>query len=395
MVDWKVQGRRSEVLGVGGTRSGHGVEVALFSTFEDAERSWRDVEARGACFVFQSFDWCATWFETIGRARQVEPLLAYIREPASGAAMFLPLGIERKRFGVRCLGFLAARLADHTGPILAGPTDAVFDSDTVSRILRGVESAGRCDVSDFWHLRGSVDGRRNPLVELGCGAAGYRTHSLRIEGSWEAFWAEKVPSKHSADSRRQHRRLAERGRPRFVVATTVEQALAITDAMLAQKSRRYRETGRDDPLTSGAYRDFYLSTTRRYHGCGLIHVSALMLDNRVLATHWGTLWKGRLVSLMPSFEGGEWARYSPGRLLLEHLLEWCFEQGLREFDFTIGDEPYKAAFCNQSDALYRLIRARSALGWAYHAKSRLSAPRLRGLMASNGPVRQSHAPHGA
>jgi Acetyltransferase (GNAT) domain len=76
----------------------------------------------------------------------------------------------------------------------------------------------------------------------------------------------------------------------------------------------------------------------------------------------------QLLWLMPSYEGGEWARYSPGRL----LLEWGFEHGLREFDLTIGDEPYKSAFCNVSDALYRLIRPRSALGWAYSAKARLS-----------------------
>jgi CelD/BcsL family acetyltransferase involved in cellulose biosynthesis len=348
------------------------MNVSVFSTFEDAEYSWREIEARGTSFVFQSFDWCSTWFETIGRALEVEPLLIHVREPTSGADMFLPLGIERKRFGVRCLGFLVNRLADHTGPILAGPTDAAFAPEVVSGILREFESARRCDVADFRHLRATVDGRRNPLVGLGCGVAGYRTHSVRIEGSWEAFWAKTVPSKHSADSRRQHRRLAERGESRFVVATTVEQALAITGAMLAQKSRRYRETGRDDPLTSEAYREFYLRITRRYHGCGMIHVSALTLDDQILATHWGAVWKGRLVSLMPSFEGGEWARYSPGRLLLEHLLEWSFRAGLHEFDLTIGDEPYKFAFCNVSDDLYRLIRPRSGLGWAYYAKSRLS-----------------------
>jgi CelD/BcsL family acetyltransferase involved in cellulose biosynthesis len=377
------------MVGMAGIRSGDRVDISLFATFEDAERSWRNVETRGSSFVFQSFDWCSTWFETIGRALQVEPLLAHVREPASGAEMFLPLGVERKRFGVRCLGFLGSRLADHTGPVLAGPTD-VFDRETVSDVLREVESAGRCDVSDFRHLRSAVDGHRNPLVGPECTVAGYQTHSVRIEGSWESFWAEKITRRHSADSRRQRRRLAERGEPRFVVATTVEQALAITDTMLAQKSRRYRETRRDDPLASDAYREFYLTVTRRHHGRALIHVSALMLDGRVLATHWGAFWKGRLVSLMPSFEGGDWARYSPGRLLLEHLLEWSFEHGLREFDCTIGDEPYKAAFCNQSDDLYRLIRARSALGWAYSAKTRLSAPAPRRLVASEGPAPRRH-----
>ena len=70
--------------------------------------------------VFQSFDWCFTWFETIGRELDVEPVLVRVHDSRTGAEMFLPLGIERKRYGVRALGFLDGRLADHTAPLLGG-----------------------------------------------------------------------------------------------------------------------------------------------------------------------------------------------------------------------------------------------------------------------------------
>ena len=52
------------------------------------------------------------------------------------------------------------------------------------------------------------------------------------------------------------RRLAERGTPRIVIAETVDTALAITEVMLAQKARRYAETGRIDTLAHPAYREF-------------------------------------------------------------------------------------------------------------------------------------------
>jgi CelD/BcsL family acetyltransferase involved in cellulose biosynthesis len=370
------------MVGMAGIRSGDRVDISLFATFEDAERSWRDVEAHGSSFVFQSFDWCSTWFETIGRALQVEPLLAHVREPASGAEMFLPLGVERKRFGIRCLGFLDGRLADHTGPVLAGRTDAAFAPEVVSGVLRELQSAGRCDVADFRHLRATVDGRRNPLFGPGCSRADYATHSVATTGTWEAYAAQRNTATHRAGNRRRWRRLAERGTPRFVIADTVEVALEITEVMLAQKAHRYGETGRVNMLAHPAYREFYLRATRHHHKRGLVHVSALLLDDRVLATHWGAIWNDRLLWLMPSYEGGEWARYSPGRLLLERLLEWSFERGLRAFDCTIGDEPYKATWCNETDHLYRLIRPRSALGWAYYAKARLSAPARRRLVAS-------------
>jgi CelD/BcsL family acetyltransferase involved in cellulose biosynthesis len=75
---------------------------------------------------------------------------------------------------------------------------------------------------------------------------------------------------------------------------------------------------------------------------------------------------------------------SPGRLLLDSLVEWSFLQGFREFDFTIGDEPYKGTFCNVSDGLYRRIAARSPLGWAYWLKASLADahPRVAGARPS-------------
>ena len=76
---------------------------------------------------------------------------------------FLRLGIERPKacYG---LGFLDGRLADHTAPVLGGPTDTAFDDVRTRAILRRVAEAARADVLDFRHLRAPVDDRRNPLV---------------------------------------------------------------------------------------------------------------------------------------------------------------------------------------------------------------------------------------
>ena len=170
----------------------HGLEVVTHPTFEAAEQPWREIEARGAGFVFQSFDWCFTWFETIGRELDVEPVLVQVYDSRTGAEMFLPLGIERKRYGVRALGFLDGRLADHTAPLLGGPTDTAFDDVRPGAILRRVAEATGADVLDFRHLRTPVDGRRNPLVNSRAKPASYATHSLKLGGTWEAFCEERL-----------------------------------------------------------------------------------------------------------------------------------------------------------------------------------------------------------
>lgn len=365
-----------------------GPDIVIHSTFGDAEQVWRTIEARGTGFVFQSFDWCATWFETIGRARHVRPVLIHVRDPVTGAEMFLPLGIEPKRFGVQALGFLDGRLADHAAPVLTGPTDSAFDDVSMATILRRVSRATAVDVLDFRHLRARVDGRRNPLVTPRAAPASYATHSLKLDGTWEAFCAERLSANHRKDSRRRLRRLQERGRSRFVIAESVEQALAILETALVQKARRYRETGRPNPLAVDAYGEFYRRMTARHFRSGLVLVAALILDDHVLATDWGCVHKGRVVSLLPSYDAA-WRQAAPGRLLLEHLIAWSFRQGLHEFDFTIGDEPYKFTFCNVSEALYRWVTPRSPLGLAYYIGTTLDERCARGAS-----VRLRQAPAG-
>jgi CelD/BcsL family acetyltransferase involved in cellulose biosynthesis len=363
----------------------HGLDVVIYETFRDAEQSWREIEERGTNFVFQSFDWCATWSETIGRALRVEPVLVDVRDPRIGAAMFLPLGVRPKRFGVRALSFLDGRLADHTAPVLAGPTDTAFDDVRTKAILHRLGDATRADVLDFRHLRGRVGDHRNPLVTSQTRHASYGTHSLRLDGTWEAFCAEGLSSSHQAGSRRRLRRLQERGTPRLVIATSVEQALAILETTIVQKARRYRETGRPSPFDIAAYQTFYRQMTARHHRSGLVHVAALMLDDEMLASHWGCVHRGRFLWLMPSYDAA-WSRMSPGRLLLDQLVEWSFKEGLCEFDLTIGDEPYKFTFCNVHEALYGRVDPRSPLGWAYWLKATLDERRSQAGSVRNRPA---------
>lgn len=95
--------------------------------------------------------------------------------------------------------------------------------------------------------------------------------------------------------------------------------------------------------------------TRQFASRGLVHLSALKVNDVPVATHWGLVAGKRFYYLMPAYEGGEWDRLSTGRLLLEHLLEWSFLNGIQFFDFGVGDEEYKNLFCDQERQLYEII----------------------------------------
>jgi len=72
-----------------------------------------------------------------------------------------------------------------------------------------------------------------------------------------------------------------------------------------------------------------------------------------------------------------WNTYSPGRLLLERILRWCFERGVKSFDLLPGDEPYKAIWATErpvvTDYLIPLtLLGRAAMLWHLSGLSRVA-----------------------
>ena len=74
---------------------------------------------------------------------------------------------------------------------------------------------------------------------------------------------------------------------------------------------------------------------------------------------------------MPTFESGNWKKYSSSRILLESLIKECMNSGYSEFDFTIGGENYKKNWCNSERSYYHTFNYFSFFGWLYFILFRL------------------------
>src|SRR5690606_19308378 len=59
---------------------------------------------------------------------------------------------------------------------------------------------------------------------------------------------------------------------------------------------------------------------------------------------------------------GEWARASPGKLLIHRTLMQMHGEGYRRFDFSVGNYSYKRRFGPTRTPLYNLVRAATPLG---------------------------------
>jgi hypothetical protein len=105
----------------------------------------------------------------------------------------------------------------------------------------------------------------------------------------------------------------------------------------------------DDPR----HRRFYERMSKELLDSGWLRFTMLRWQGENLAFHLGFLFNRIFTWYKPTFNV-DFARYSPGEVLLKKLLEDCIEEDVREFDFTVGNESFKDRFANVKRHNWRL-----------------------------------------
>lgn len=314
------------------------------------------------CHVFQYADVVAHWLSSIGAARGTQPHFVGVFEESGRAVMLLALGIERHR-GLKVLSFLDATVSDYNQPVLFPPA-AQLDPAEIGAIWRGIVAAlPRFDVAVLDKMTEAADDLENPLLHLGAKRMAVSGHATRLEPSRDAL-DQRMPRK---KIRARHRKqLQALGSVAFRVAQTREEARVIMAALIAQKSRQFAET-RVPGFEVAGKESFFLNSLDRLNLLEPLHVSALTVDDEIIACHWGLMTEERFYMLMTAHAGEPWRRYSPGALLHDSLMRWSQSRGQTWFDFGFGDEIYKSEYCETALPLYSLEIPIGLAGRAYLA----------------------------
>ena len=96
------------------------------------------------------------------------------------------------------------------------------------------------------------------------------------------------------------------------------------------------------------------NTARIAFDKGWLHLAFFTLDGNKAAANFSLKYNDRLW-LYNSGWDWEYRDYSPGWVLLANLIKWSTENGIREFDFMRGDEPYKYKFGGIDRHIYRMV----------------------------------------
>jgi CelD/BcsL family acetyltransferase involved in cellulose biosynthesis len=321
-----------------------GFRVELVHDWKYAAARWNDINPSTP---FQHPQWCEAWYGAFAGAEGVEPLIAVVTDAASGEqAALLPL-IRRRQKGMRIVEFADLDLTDYNAPILgsASPRDA----RAARALWRDLRAALRRmpDGADLIRLRKvpvELDGRPNPLALLGdagpCAANGNVVTTGDDYDGWR-YTLEKTVRKELERSWRVFTRDPAAG---FSLVADHHEALRILSTTEVQQGTRMQSLGLNFILNDETCAAFYRNLVRDGVGSGYALVSALTVGDEVVATLLGIRSGARYVMIRISNAGDKWSNCSPGRLIIERTMAALHKDGVREFDFSIGNYAYKRRF---------------------------------------------------
>jgi CelD/BcsL family acetyltransferase involved in cellulose biosynthesis len=163
--------------------------------------------------------------------------------------------------------------------------------------------------------------------------------------------------------KRYHKKLLKRGSLAFRHVETREEAREHLDRFFHQHITRWAMNGVRSQFLQTECRAFYESLIREFDPTKHLRFGVLELDSQPIAYHFGFQHNGTLTWYKPAFDVNYWEN-CPGDVLLRSLLTYVRDTGVSEFDFTLGDEPFKYRFANHVRQNYILYveRQPSSIG---------------------------------
>jgi CelD/BcsL family acetyltransferase involved in cellulose biosynthesis len=202
--------------------------------------------------------------------------------------------------------------------------------------------------------------RPNPLLLARPGLLSAVNGNLLVTQDWESFHRglEKEIRK---ELERSWRVFARAPDTEYRHITDPDEALAMLETIEAVQKERIGKLGEiygmDAPVTA----DFHRRLLRQGIANGYACLTVLKSGGKMVASLLGVRDGETYLMIRLVHAPGEWAKVSPGRLLIHRTLMQLHEEGYRHFDFSIGNYSYKRRFGPTRTPLHDIVQAGSPL----------------------------------
>jgi len=330
--------------------------LAVHTALAPLETIWTVFEKQAHATFYQTFLWCRAWFETVGKARNIDLRIVTATDQHGETIFILPLQI-RRRLGIRVLEWLGT---PHTtyGHGLFAPAFLPHAGQWFSRQWAEiVKLAGPADAVFLANMPAALDAEPHPLRALFNLRGPNRGYRMVLVTDYQTLLIQKRSKETRRYYRKKERAFAALGNLSFELPATGEETHETLRTMFEQQEKRLGERGIHG-IFGPVERDFIHRLADLQDQANPVFLPYMLkFEGEVMAVLLGGVHGNAFWAMISSLAETELRKYSPGDLALRRTIEASCKQGLAHFDFAAGDTPYKLHWADAVMPLHIVLSA--------------------------------------
>tara|TARA_B100000686_G_scaffold341459_1_gene418877 strand:+ start:925 stop:2031 length:1107 start_codon:yes stop_codon:yes gene_type:complete len=326
-------------------------EFQIFTEItEELQQEWINLEKKSDCFFFQNLSWINNCKKNyLEKNSSLEMKIILIKSNKESICL-LPFQIVKK-FGLRILVWAFQDYSDYNVP-LTNKNFKISKDEFLNLWKKILKEISNIDFVFLNKQKLFAKKITNPFVEYLDNKINSNIYKISLNKPWEEYINFSINKKLVKDILRQKKNLEKMGNLKFVLIEDEKKKNEIIEFLISNKikSLTKKSTNINSPMLKDA---FYKGLEGEKHSNFQTHFSCLMLNDKILAAHWGIVDKGIFFYLLPANNNEDFfKKYAPGKILLYLLIKNCFENKLDFFDFGYGEENYKTRWSDYNDKLF-------------------------------------------
>jgi CelD/BcsL family acetyltransferase involved in cellulose biosynthesis len=358
--------------------------VELVHDLGEAEAIWRGLEdAQQFSTPYQRFDLLSCWQRQVGERENVKPFIVIAYDVERRPLLLLPLALRHKH-AIRTACFMGGKHSTFNMALWDRNFAADISAADLNALICAIRERSGADVLALTQQPLRWRDLPNPLALLPHQASVNDCPLLTMEPG-------SAPAALISNSFRRRLKGKER---KLQTLTGYHYSLAATDAEIKRlldwffrvKPLRMAEQKLPNVFAEPAVEDFIRGACMAPLAGGghAIDIHALECDDEVIAIFAGVADGNRFSMMFNTYTMSENSRYSPGLILMRHIVDHYAGHGYRALDLGIGSDDYKRLFCKSDEPIFDSFIPLSGRG-------RLAASAMSAVNRAKRLVKQNQA----
>lgn len=330
-----------------------GLQLVIHDSLHPVADRWKSFQETAQAYAYQRIEWAVSWIETVGQPQGFRVHIVEVRDCMGETAMLLPMCWKRAG-NAYVAHFIGEDMFDYLGPLVRKDFLDNLSEGQIGELWRIMTSSFPVEIDLFWLDRVPTSSCRifSGFKPFSMTPLDHQAHALDLPDApdWPSAARNIRSTRTIKKLERRIRGLAKLGELKLIEVSGNAARHKHLEELIDLKVSNLNDAGTLHRFDRADIRAFFSRLVDNTENDEDLLQFELRCDEDLVASVLGMSHQGTFYYQVCA-HNRDFAKYSPGVLLMYQLMSWSHDRGLKRFDMTIGDEPYKKDWANRSTEL--------------------------------------------